>query len=453
MEQNVLKNGRGIAAAGLAAAICLTAWQGLAATNTPWIKGVTDKDPLTYRCGEKIVFTLTLERADALPSGLDIVWTRTGDDGRQETGKVPADPSKPLKVETTLDRPGFVRLYAILRDSNGKVWAPKGVKVKNERAGGFVGAVFFDGGAGVDVEAIRQGVAEPADFDAFWARHKATLAAVPMTDVKCTELPSRNPKVKIFIVSVPCAGPKPATGYLLVPTATGKYPAEITFHGYGASWSARATQAPDGTHAKGNRLTLALSAHGFELNREPAYYQAERKKVMSNGHGHAFDPVQNADPEKAYFCGMTYRVMRGLEYLKSRPEWNGRDLIVSGGSQGGLQSIWGAALVPGVTEANIYIPWCCDMGGTSVGRNHGTWYIEWVPALGYYDPVNMARRIPKTCRVNVTRAGLGDYTCPPTGVAAFYNNLTCPKTIKWVQGSTHSHMPPSSEKYERRTAD
>ena len=292
MKRNVQEKGRGIAATGLAAAICLTAWQGFAAANTPWLKGVTDKDPLTYRCGEKIVFTLTLERAETLPSGLDIVWTRTGDDGRQE----------------------------ILRDSNGKVWAPEGVQVRNERAGGFVGAVFFDGGAGVDVDAIRQGVAEPADYDAFWARHKATLAAIQMTDVKCTELPSRNPKVKIFIVSVPCAGPKPATGYLLVPTAAGKYPAEITFHGYGASWSARATQAPDGTHAKTNRLVLALSAHGFELNREPAYYQAERKKVMSNGHGHAFDPVQNADPEKAYFCGMTYRVMRGLEYLKSRPE-------------------------------------------------------------------------------------------------------------------------------------
>ena len=130
MKRNRRKNGRGIAATGLEAAICLTAWQGFAATDTPWLKGVTDKDPLTYRCGEKIVFTLTLERAETLPTGLDIVWTRTGDDGRQETGKAPADPSKPLTVETTLDRPGFVRLYAILRDSTGKVWAPKGVKVK-----------------------------------------------------------------------------------------------------------------------------------------------------------------------------------------------------------------------------------------------------------------------------------------------------------------------------------
>ena len=427
---------------------CMPCLQGAAAKG-PWIKGVTDKCPLDYRPGETMTFTLTLERAETLPPGLEIVWTRTGDDGKVEKGKSPADPSKPLVLKTSLDRPGFVRIFAIVRRPDGKAWAPDGVVVKKDRSGGFTNSVFFDGGAGVDVGEIRQSVPEPEDFDVFWARHKAALAAVPMTDVKCSELPSRNPKVRIFIVSVPCAGPKPATGFLTVPTAPGRYPAEISFHGYGASWSPHATKAPDGTRAKGTVLHLALSAHGFELNRDAAYYREEHDRARSNGYGHAFDPAQNADPEKAYFCGMTYRVMRGLEYLKSRPEWNGKDLIVSVGSQGGLQSIWGAALVPGVTEAKISIPWCCDIGGTSIGRNHGEWFIKWVPALGYYDPVNMAKRIPKTCRVNVSRAGIGDYTCPPTGVAAFYNNLVCPKRIVWSQGSTHGYVPPSRETYER----
>ena len=421
----------------------------LAAAKGPWIRGVTDKNPLDYKVGEPMTFTLTLERADTVPDGAVIDWTRTGDDGKTETGKSPAKNGQPFSVTTSLDRPGFVRIFALVRKADGSVWMPDGKPAKKDRAGNYPGSAFFDGGAGADVSEIRQGVPEPSDYDAFWARHKAALAAVPMTDVKLSELPSPNPKVKIFIVSVPCAGPKPATGYLIVPTAEGKFPAEISFHGYGASWSSRATSAPDVSHEKGKTLKLVLSAHGFELNRDAAYYRAEREKVKSNGHGHAFDPAQNADPERAYFCGMTYRVMRGLEYLKSRPEWNGRDLAVVGGSQGGLQSIWGAALVPGVTEARIYIPWCCDLGGTSIGRNHGEWFIKWVPALGYYDPVNMAKRIPKTCRVDVTRAGLGDYTCPPTGVAAFYNNLSCPKKITWVQGSTHGYVPPEPQKTTR----
>ena len=416
-----------------------------ATVKGPWIRGVTDKCPLDYKVGETMKFTLTLERADAVPEGSVIEWTRTGDDGKKEGGKVPARPGRPFSVKTSIDRPGFVRIFAIVRQADGSVWMPDGKPAKKDRAGSYPGSAFFDGGAGADVAEIRQSVPEPADFDAFWARHKAALAGVPMDGATCNELPSGNPKVKIFMVSVPCAGPKPATGYLIVPTAEGKFPAEISFHGYGASWGKRATDAPDGSHEKGNVLKLVLSAHGFELNRDAAYYRAEREKVKSNGHGHAFDPVQNSDPEKAYFCGMTYRVMRGLEYLKSRPEWNGKDLAVVGASQGGLQSIWGAALVPGVTEARIQIPWCCDIGSTSIGRNHGEWYVEWVPALGYYDPVNMAKRIPKTCSVKIVRAGLGDYTCPPMGVAAFYNNLSCPKSIVWMQGSTHGYVPPEPQ--------
>ena len=434
------------------AVLCIVAAASrLAAMNGPWLKGVTDKNPLDYKVGETMTFTLTLERADAVPEGLVVDWTRTGDDGKTETGKAPARTGTPITVKTSLDRPGFVRVHAILKRPDGTVWMPDGKPAKKDRAGNFTGSVFFDGGAGADVAAIRQSVPEPKDFDAFWARHRATLAAVPMADAKCEEIPSGSSKVKIFMVSVPCAGPKPATGYLIVPTAEGKFPAEISFHGYGTSWSRRATDVPDVSREKGDALKFILSAHGFELDRDAAYYRAEHEKAKSRGYGHAFDPAQNADPEKAYFCGMTYRVMRGLEYLKSRREWNGRDLTVSGPSQGGLQSIWGAALVPGVTEAKIKVPWCCDIGGTSIGRNHGEWFIEWVPALGYYDAVNMARRIPKTCRVAITRAGLGDYTCPPTGIAAFYNNLSCPKKIVWMQGSTHGYVPPECDQTERRS--
>lgn len=418
----------------------------LAAVKRPWISGVTDRNPLEYRCGETMTFTLKLENVDSPPDGAVVEWTRTGDDGKVDTGKVPARSGAEFQVKTSLDRPGFVRIAAVVRKADGSVWMPDGKPAKKERSGGYPGSVFFDGGAGADVAAIRQSVSEPADFDAFWARHKAKLAEVPMDGATCSELPGRNPKVKIFMVSVPCAGPKPATGYLIVPAAEGRFPAEISFYGYGTSWSKTATAAPDGTRETGRVLKLLLSAHGFELNRDAAYYRAEKKRVKSNGYGHAFDPAQNADPEQAYFCGMTYRVMRGIEYLKSRREWNGCDLTVSGPSQGGLQSIWGAALSQGVTRARIEVPWCCDMGGPSIGRNHGEWFVEWVPQLGYYDPVNMARRIPKTCRVDIVRAGLGDYTCPPTGIAAFYNNLSGPKSIVWVQGSKHGYVPPDPQK-------
>jgi len=76
------------------------------------------------------------------------------------------------------------------------------------------------------------------------------------------------------------------------------------------------------------------------------------------------------------------------------------------------------------------------------------WYIPWVEALGYYDAANFAKRIPKTCRTVIVRAGLGDYCCPPTGLAKLWNNIPNNKEIHWVQGSQHGYVPPKD--YEGR---
>ena len=186
-----------------------------------------------------------------------------------------------------------------------------------------------------------------------------------------------------------------------------------------------------------------FSPHGYELEREPEYYDEFFRSICSGGRTFGFDEKQNADPENCYFSGYTYRIMRALEWLKTLPEWNGKDLIVSGGSMGGLQSIWAAGLDSDVTQAFPRIPWCCDIGGRdTLKRIIDPWYIHETPALRYYDPVNLAKRISKKCRVEIPRAGLGDYCCPPSGVSVLFNNIPGPKKINWVQGSTHGYVPP-----------
>lgn len=131
--------------------------------------------------------------------------------------------------------------------------------------------------------------------------------------------------------------------------------------------------------------------------------------------------------------------MRALEFVKSLPQWNGKELVVEGGSQGGLQTAWAAALDRDVTLAKPNITWCCDFAGDKVGKRLGGWRPQYVPALDYYDAAFHAKRI--RCKTDVTRAGVGDYVCPPSGLAVFYNNITAPKRIKWVQGSTHGFVP------------
>ena len=426
--------------------------------NKAVLHGETDKErAIDYAPGETMTFTLSLQGAEKFADGEYFVnWERFGDDGKIERGKVDAN-TLPLVVKTSLDRPGFVRVKAVVCDKNGKTYikrytgdtsTPEGKAAMNrfERTDR---RVFFDGGAGVQPEKLVSHP-EPSDFDAFWAKQAERLKLIPIKADRI-EIRCDNPKARLYAVSVACAGLRPVTGYLSIPKAAeqgAKFPCRLETHGY--SGDSFEHGAP--TWARDNEIVLNINAHGLKL---PAFgaTEADRKALRwecrSNGKIYAFDPAQNADPEIAYFNGMVLRVKRALQYLKTLPEWNGKDLIASGGSQGGLQTIWAAGCGEGLTRAESCITWCCDMYTSGKLRNDPNqhlagdgWYIAWTDALGYYDAANFAKRIPRTCLTIITRAGLGDYCCPPTGLAKLYNNMTCPKEIHWVQGSTHGYVPP-----------
>jgi cephalosporin-C deacetylase-like acetyl esterase len=401
------------------------------------LTGTVDRPQALYAPGETMSFSLHANLGGQQPThDYFITWERTGDDGKTEKGKEKVG-AAPAVITTSLDRPGFVRILAYLVDRHGRR-----VTKKVMRYGKPTGqTIFFDGGAGVEIDKL-QGVPEPTDFDAFWQKQKQRLAAVPMSP-KLVEQPSKDPAVKVYAVTVPCAGPRPVTGYMTVPTdAKDKsIPVHASFHGYGTGIQRPPT---GGAH---DRVSFSVNAHGYDLGQRAEYYKAFFESIKSNGKGYAFDPVQNANPDTAYFNGMTLRVMRALKFLKSLPQWDGKNLHVSGGSQGGLQTVWAAGLDPDVVKASPGIPWCCDLGGLTLGRITGGWRLEYVEALNYYDPINHAKRIPTTCDVDITRAGLGDYVCPPSGVAILYNNIRGPKRILWVQGSTHGYVPPKAQRF------
>ena len=413
------------------------------------LHGETDKPrAIDYKPGETMTFTLSLQGVKSLPpEPYFISWNRTGDDGQSESGKVPLSLDTPLVLRTKLDKPGFVRIRATVVDKSGAAYrktfrgdatTPEGKKALNafERADK---RVFFDGGAGVEAEKL-QSVPEPADFDEFWARRRARLAKVPMEAEK-REVEGYSDVANVYAVSIKCAGPRPSTGYLSIPKKPGKYSIKVHFHGYGHTYPNRGYVIKP--FAGPGSIHFVFSPHGYELGREPEYYDEFFRSICSGGRSFGFDDTQNADPENSYFSGYTYRIMRALEWLKTLPEWDGANLIVGGGSMGGLQSVWAAGLDADVSASNPGIPWCCDIGGRDTLKRHiDPWYIHETPALRYYDPVNLAKRISKKCRVEITRAGLGDYCCPPSGVAILFNNIPGPKKINWVQGSTHGYVPP-----------
>ena len=390
----------------------------------------TNKSPLSYQPGEEMVYKFKVDYGKTEPGDWTLRFVRRGDDGKTFSGKAPAKDD--LTVKTSIDRPGFVNVEVLLVDARGK---------RMQGSASRFSTVAFYGGTAVRPETLKD-CGEPADFDEFWAKQKKRLAEVPFIGKTECKLVAERKDGNIYAVSIPCPGPRPATGYLSVPknAKPKSLDAQIQFFGYGE----RIQPVPP--KVTGGKIVLALNAHGQELGREPEYYKQFFASIRSGKYSYAFDPEQNKDPETCFFNGMVLRLLRGLEYLKSRPEWNGKNLSAVGGSQGGLQTMWAAALDQDVNLALPSITWCCDLAGTAKAKRlHGKWRIQYVPALDYYDPVFMAKRI-KNAEVHIRRAGLGDYTCPPSGLAICYLNLATPKkSIRWVQGSNHGFAPKKSD--------
>ncbi|MGD0091565.1 MAG: acetylxylan esterase [Planctomycetota bacterium] len=392
----------------------VTAWAGEFS-----IRGSTDKEVAIYKPGEKMEFTLRVFDGETAVAGKTLKWTRSGDDGKSDKGEGAA-PETGLKITASLETPGFVRIQAQAFGEDGK------------NLQGFVGGwgankngnIFFDGGACVEPEKL-QPVQEPKDFDEFWKAAKAKLAAVPLK-AELKEVETKNPKVKLFAVKLDCAGPKPVTGYLSIPAGAKEksLPGIVQFQGYGTG-----KHNPPGWLNEA-AIVFDVNAHGMELGRDDAYYKQLQKDLTN----YCFKNDENADREKTYYFGMALRVLRALEYVKSRPEWNRKELQSNGGSQGGLQGLWGAGLDADVTSSNIWSPWCCDFGGITLGRLRG-WRPDYKEALNYYDPVFLAKRIK--AEVHLV-ANYGDYTCPPSSVWLVYNNIPQEnKSMEVKQGCTH----------------
>jgi cephalosporin-C deacetylase-like acetyl esterase len=375
----------------------------------------TNKEPVSYRAGEPMQFELQLLDDGAPAEGKIMKWLRTGDDGQTAQGEAVSTATLPLTITTMSKQPGFVRLeISVFNEDGSPAKTAANAPVK------------FHGGAGAEPEKLKSHP-EPADFDAFWKKQKTRLAAVPLK-VRMKEVVSEKAGFTVFDVQVDCAGSRPVSGYLSIPdkAASKSLGAEVFFLGYGVTGSRQRFQP--------GMIVFQINAHGIENGREPGYYQALETGELK---GYAFNRTENARPETAYFNGMMLRVLRALEYVKSRPEWNGRELVAAGGSQGAFQALTAAALDARVTRCQADIPWCADLGGYTFGRITG-WRPEYTDALGYYDAVNMAKRI--RCPVTI-ESRLGDYVCPPSGLSVLYNNIKTPKSITYIQGGTHSLSP------------
>ncbi len=381
--------------------------------------GNTDKDALSYKCGENINFTIQLYDGDKIKEGVPLKWIITSDDGAPARSGTTVSGKEPLKLTTKCDKPGFVRVRVFHLDENGK---QKKGKKWNKKA--------FQGGAGVEVEKICTSTEEPADFDEFWSRQLKELAKVPekCVIVKNEKLSKKFKNHNVFELTVDCLG-KPAKAWLSIPKNADKksLPINISLHGYGVG-----RELP---YILDNAICLRVARHSCELMSDGKYY-ANLKKGELKGFG--LSAKINKNPENCYFKFMLLRDYKTLAWVKKNvPEWNGKDITVRGGSMGGFRSIFLSYLDKDITECRPNVPWMTDLWAfdNNTTRQKCEFRPQWTPSIRYFDATFAIKRVK--CPVYIT-AWLGDYTCPPAGIMALYNNSKTKTTIDFGQNGIHN---------------
>lgn len=377
--------------------------------------GSTDKIPLTYEVDEPMVFTIA-SYIDGDMVDIPYYWYEvTSDGGKRQTGFAEAVDGR-ADITVSCSKPGFVRVQAYPCNENKKI-------LKN--------TAIFEGGACAEFESVTVSATEPEDFDSFWAARLDELDAVkPEASVFEEMTEHTHPGFKVYDVRIPCVeGSRPVSGYLSIPenASADSLKIRVQFFGYGVSSAS--------TGAQQGYITFRVNPHGIENGMEKSYYEALSASELS---GFGFNG--NEDPEESYFKNMILRDVQAVRYVMTEFEdlWNDTDIEIKGGSMGAFQSSAVAALMNDVvTSVHLDIPWMCDLGGVKHERLGG-WRPSYCEGINYYDTVFFGKRIKAPVTIV---AGLGDYICPPSGVAALFNGLTCEKNITFVQNKTHSYNP------------
>ncbi len=283
-------------------------------------------------------------------------------------------------------------------------------------------------GAAVAPTKIGLSTPPPDDFDAFWQSKLAAQAKLPINAV-LTPAPTDVPGVEVNTFVLDALGSK-THGYVAKPAREGKFPALIQLQ-YAGVYALNAHA--DAQHAAEGWLVINVDSH----DKSPS--------DASGGIPRTYQTIGNTDREKSYFLSMYLRDSRALDYLLTRPDWDGKTIVLTGGSMGGQQSLVLAGLRPEkISAVLVCVPAGADTNGNLHGRKAG--YPNWpsdnpdaMKTALYFDTVNFASHIKAP-----VFAGMGfiDTISPPAGVWTAINQIPGPKEALPMIESEHDNLTP-----------
>ncbi len=382
---------------------------------------VPDHADWLYKTGEKAKVEVSFSLY-GIPQNVEVTY-EIGPDMMPATtkGKVVLKNGRAVIDMGTMKQPGFLdlRLTAVKEDKKYQ----HHVKV------------------GFSPDQLKPYTKNPSDFDAFWKANVETARK----QVKSDKILVKSEKVDkystdefdCYLLKLKVDSRHSIYGYLTKPKecstfnvqrSTKKYPVVLCPPGAGIKTIKEPMR--NTFYAKNGFIRLEMEIHGLNPEMTDEQFK-EITSAFDYENGYLTNGLDNRD--NYYMKHVYVACVRALDYLCSLPDWDGRNVFVQGGSQGGALSLITAGLDPRVTACVANHPALADMAGYLDHRAGGYPHFnrlnnmltsEKVATMAYYDVVNFARRI--TCPVYLTW-GYNDNVCPPTTSYIVWNLITSKK--------------------------
>jgi cephalosporin-C deacetylase len=149
-------------------------------------------------------------------------------------------------------------------------------------------------------------------------------------------------------------------------------------------------------------------------------------------------------PQGYYYEGAYADMLRGIDFLVSRPEVDPRRIAIMGTSQGGGIALAVAALDPRVRAAVAHLPCLCNMReaaaisgslvNTLLNKANANRPDAW-STLDYFDPLRLAPNIHAPTLIS---AGGKDQICPASAIRSVFDAVPAIKTLAWYPDLPHT---------------
>lgn len=287
---------------------------------------------------------------------------------------------------------------------------------------------------GFSVDKIKPYTQEPQDFRSFWQKNVEELKQVPMSYTKELYKDYCTDKIDCYLVKLQIDKMGHSMyGFLFYPknAQPGKHPVVLCPPGAGI----KTIKDPmrNKYYAENGFVRFEVEIHGLDP-RIPSETFGEISRAFNDRNGgYLANGLENKD---IYYMKHVYvGLVRCIDFLTSLPEWDGKNVAVQGGSQGGALAIIAAGLDSRVTQCVANHPALSDMAGYAAKGGTGGYphfcrqpqilsNKDCLNTLAYFDVVNFARYVKAPTYLTW---GYNDVTCPPTTSYAVWNTLKCIK--------------------------